>query len=403
MRLIRLSNHKEYLLFPDAIWDGAGDTLLRNRAVHIKDGLICRMVNLSDVNNLKQAENVTLPELTLLPGLIDCHIHLSMDSRDLQQAIREWSEQPEVTAARIREELDAYLACGIVAVRDGGDINNFGLTAKKNVSSGDWPGPKVIATGQAIYRKEKYGAFLGPGISSLDEVEPAVRQLAENGVDQLKVVVSGLVSFKKFGVVGAPQFNLRELTEIVDIGHAHGLKVMAHASSDTAVELAAASRVDSVEHGYFVSDRTIALMAEKGTAWVPTFAPLGNLVKHGHIPYPGANLDIIKSTHELQLIQVAKAAENGVLLGIGTDAGANMVFHGSSYFDELNYFHEAGISLPAILRASTVNAAKITGLDGILGTVKPGRQPSLVGVHGNPLENLSSLRSPAVVILAVAG
>lgn len=411
MQLLKISDKKEYRLYPDAIWDGTGNSLLTNRAIHIKNGRISQISDLTAELNLpnlqsqhltdcsEQAEIIRLPGVTLLPGFIDCHMHLAMDGRDLLQTIKEWDDCPAATETRVQDELATYLRNGVLAIRDGGDKKSIGLTAKKSAAAGRLTGPLIIATGQAIYRKDKYGAFLGPGIRDMQEVQPAVQQLAEAGVDQLKVVVSGLVSFKKFGVVGAPQFSVNELTHIVKAGHAHGLRVMAHASSQAAVEIAVAAGVDSVEHGYFLSDDSIKKMAVQGTAWVPTLAPLGNLIKENYLPYPGADLNVIKRTLELQQRQLAKAAAAGVMLGIGTDAGANMVPHGTSYFDELTFFHEAGLALGAILRAATGQAARITGLADIMGTVEPGKKPYLIGVKGSPLTSPESLKNPAIVCL----
>lgn len=405
MQLLRISDKKEYLLCPDAIWAGTGNNLLPDRAIHIKNGRISQIFNPATAQNQLPAQNkklveiIRLPDVTLLPGFIDCHIHLSMDGRDLLQTIKEWDECPEATEIRVQDELAAYLRYGVVAARDGGDKKSIGLAAKKSIAAGRLTGPLIIATGQAIYRKEKYGSFLGPGISDIKEVAPAVQQLVDAGADQLKVVVSGLVSFKKFGMVGTPQFSLKELTYIVEAGHAHGLKVMAHASSQVAVEIAVAAGVDSVEHGYFLSDDSIKQMAEQGTAWVPTLAPLGNLVNENHIPYPGADLDVIKRTVEQHKRQLAKAAAAGVLLGIGTDAGANMVPHGISYYNELNYFREAGLDQAAVLRAATGQAARITGLDDIIGTVEPGKKPYIIGVKGNPLSSPEPLKPPVFVCL----
>lgn len=409
MQLLKISEKAEYYLIPDAVWTGTGKTPLRNNAVHIKNGYIQAILKSPDIPDRaavpaqygKQSEIVRLPGVTLLPGFIDCHIHLSMDGHDLPRAIKEWDDHPEATEKRVQDELAAYLKHGILAVRDGGDKKNIGLKAKKAVAAGRRTGPYIVATGQAIYRKDMYGSFLGPGISNLKEVLPAVKEIAAKGADQLKVVVSGLVSFKKFGVVGAPQFTADELSYIVKTGHAYGLKVMAHASSRAAVDIAVAAGVDSVEHGYFLSDSTIARMAEQGTYWVPTVAPLGNLVKDNRIPYPGADLDVIKGTCELQLKQIANAHAAGVILGIGTDAGANTVPHGVSYFDELNYFREAGLDWPSILRTATRHSAIIAGLESIMGTVEPGKKPYLVGVESNPLDLPAPFKSPVFICLPV--
>jgi imidazolonepropionase-like amidohydrolase len=398
MHQLRITTDKEYLICPDAIWDGIGGNLLRYHAVYIKKGRIHRIIEQAHIQSISYAETIRLPGITLLPGLIDCHIHLAMDGLDLQQVIKEWDERPARTEVRVQDELAAYLQCGIVAVRDGGDRNNIGLEAKKT-AAGCRPGPRIVATGQAIYRYGRYGAFLGPGIRDITEIAGTVRKLAADGADQLKVLVSGLVSFKNFGAVGAPQFTEKELACIVETGHACGLKVMAHASSREAVDISIAAGVDSVEHGYFLSDYSIEEMARRGTAWVPTLAPLGNLLKNKCVPYPGADLEVIKRTLEIQQRQLMKAAAAGVVLGIGTDAGANMVPHGASYIDELNYLREAGLDQIKILQAATGDGAGIIGLDHVMGTLEPGREPYLIGVKGSPLDSPAPLEDPVFVCL----
>ncbi|MFZ5639365.1 MAG: amidohydrolase family protein [Bacillota bacterium] len=399
MQQLRITTDKKYLICPDAIWDGKGSNLNQGHAVYIKNGRISQITEPADAQAIPHAEIIRLPGITLLPGLIDCHIHLAMDGLDLRQVTKEWDERPDYTEMRVRDELAAYLQCGIVAVRDGGDKNNIGLTAKKTTAAGSRPGPRVTATGQAVYRNGRYGAFLGPGISDIKETAGVVRKLAADGADQLKVVVSGLVSFKNFGIVGAPQFTVKELAWIVETSHACGLKVMAHASSRDAVEIAVSAGVDSVEHGYFLSDHSIEEMARRGTAWVPTLAPLGNLLKNNCVPYTGADLDVIKRTLEIQQRQLVKAAAAGVLLGIGTDAGANMVPHGASYFDELNFYRDAGVDQLKILQAATRDGAKITGLDHVMGTIEPGREPYLIGVKGKPLDSPAPLGDPVFICL----
>jgi len=331
--------------------------------------------------------------------LVDCHVHFSMNCLNLSQAIDNWHNNPTVVMDLARQAAADYLANGVLAVRDGGDKMNIGLEVKNRINRSDFPGSVITATGQAIFRKGKYGDFLGPGADSLEDALVQAELFRGTGIDQLKVIISGLVSFKDYGMVGPLQFSTAELTEIVNKAHGMGLKVMTHASSAKAVETAVLAGVDSVEHGYFVETAQLELMAKKDTAWIPTLAPLGNLVTNGQIPYPGAASDVIKKSFELQLCRLREASRLGVNLGIGTDAGANQVPHGFSYHQELQYYSMAGLDRAEILKLATKVSAKIIGREKTLGSIGPGKSPFLIALSGNPFKSLSHLKSPNTVII----
>lgn len=398
MKILNTSFHEEYLLIPDFVWDGFSPEPEKNQAVWISNGLIKQIIPADSAEKLPGIEAINLPGLYLMPGLVDCHIHFSMNCTNLFQAIENWHQRPAEVMDLARQAAADYVANGILAVRDGGDKMNIGLGMKQCIDKGEFPGPLVTATGQAIFRKGKYGNFLGPGVESIKDALAQVEFLKGTGIDQLKVVVSGIVSFKDYGVVGPVQFSTAELTEIVAMAHHFGLKVMAHASSAEAVETAVKAGVDSVEHGYFLETPQLEMMAVKNTAWIPTLAPLGNIVAGGQAPYQGANLDVIKKSFELQLQRVNEAYILGVNLGIGTDAGANQVWHGYSYHQELEYYALAGLDNAAIIRLATAASAKIIGCEQ-LGCMTAGYKPYLIGITGNPFDSLSHLKSPEIVII----
>lgn len=398
MKILKIGFRKEYLLIPDLIWDGFSAYPEKHQAVWVSNGLIKQIIPADYAEKLPETESIYLPGLFLMPGLADCHVHFSMNCTNLFQAIEDWRQRPVEVMDLAREAAADYLANGILAVRDGGDKMNIGLGMKHCIDKGEFSGPLVIATGQAIFRKGKYGNFLGPGVESVEDALAQVELLKGTGIDQLKVVVSGIVSFKDYGIVGPVQFSTAELTEIVAKAHYLGLKVMAHASSAAAVETAVKSGVDSVEHGYFLETPHLEMMAEKNTAWVPTLAPLGNIVTSGQAPYQGADLEVIKKSFELQLQRVNEAYRLDVNLGIGTDAGANQVWHGYSYHQELEYFAMAGLDNAAIIRLATAGSAQIIGCEK-LGCMAAGYKPYLIGLTGNPFESLSHLKSPEIVII----
>ncbi|MCS5695359.1 amidohydrolase family protein [Desulfofundulus thermocisternus] len=331
-----------------------------------------------------------LPGCTVIPGLIDCHVHLALDGRDFSRARQQWNNRPE-WQERVKADLQETLERGIVAVRDGGDRAGIGLEAKQLVMSGRLAGPLVLACGQALHRQGKYGSFLGPGLTPA-ELETAVDSLARQGVDHLKVLVSGIVSFSEYGRVGGPQFTREELQRIVHRARGRGLRVMAHASGEEAVRLAVEAGVDSIEHGYFLSEESLHRMAARGIAWVPTVIPVAGQVRgQWRAQYTAREAEIINRTWRRHLKMVRKALEMGVTLGVGTDAGATGVCHGRGFLEELLLYREAGLSPADILLAATRNGAAILGLEHLLGRIEPGRPAFLVAVEGNPWKDIGAL------------
>lgn len=401
--LIRLSTDKTYYLIPDCIWDGVTDNLRKQSAIVIENGIIKSVcsseqlkVNLIDPHT---TQIIRMPGITIIPGLVDCHVHFSMNGKNLFKAIDDWANHPEATLSVAKDAACTYLKYGIVSVRDGSDKAGIGLVTRQNILNGQIAGPLVTATGMAIYKKSMYGSFLGPGVETVGEAVSQVRHLAATGVNQIKIVLSGLVSFKQFGNVGPVQFSVEELLPIVETCHSLGLKVMAHASSSAAVKTAVLAGIDSVEHGYFITSDLLELMQKHRTAWVPTLSPLGNLVAEHVIPYEGADLEVIEKTFLQHLSKIREAVEIGVLLGTGTDAGANHVFHGRSYYNELEYYSQAGLDNLTILKSATSASAIINGVDNVLGSIVPGKKPFFCCVSGNPLKDLSVLKKPQTIIL----
>ncbi|MCL6635577.1 MAG: amidohydrolase family protein, partial [Peptococcaceae bacterium] len=289
------------------------------------------------------------------------------------------------------------LHCGILALRDGGDRRNIGLRAAR--LAGCAAPPFILASGRALRKKGGYGSFLGMGLAA-PEIAGAVREAAAAGAAQLKVLVSGIVSFREYGRVGPLQFSRAELSRLVREAHALGLKVMAHASSEEGAALAVECGVDSLEHGYFISRDTLARMAERGTAWVPTIIPVAaqsrEPLRHNH---PPSRLAVIEKTWRRQQLMVAAAHALGVAVGAGTDAGAAGVRHGQSYVEELKLLAGAGLPPAAVIRAATATGARILGLEKQLGTAAPGMPAYLIGVRGNPLADLGLLKNPAAAFI----
>ncbi|SJZ32549.1 amidohydrolase family protein [Selenihalanaerobacter shriftii] len=399
MNITQVDTNEKLIILAGTLIDGTGEEPQDSQAIIIEDQLIQNIIpqnRLNNYPNINEYQQIDLNDLTILPGLIDSHVHLALDGIDFKKTTEEW-DSPAKVQSRIEKELANTLNHGIVAIRDGGDKAKIGLESKKKVNQNEIAGPQIIATGQAAYKKGNYGSFLGPGINCRKGIQSEISRLTQLDIDQLKVLVSGIVSFSDYGKVGDVQFTNKELKYIVDLTHHLGLEVMAHSSSNEAVEVSIEAGVDTLEHGYFLSEESLKRLAEKEIPWIPTVVPVANQLK---VPqdYSEDGLDVIKRTYELQLEMIDKAAELGVKLGIGTDAGAYQVRHGLSYYRELELFNQTSLSPLEIIKAATYNNAEIIELNDELGSIEIGKRASLIGVKDNPLENLSTLKKPERVI-----
>lgn len=398
MTLRFINSRNKYVLVPERILDIDQNRIMEGKALGIKDGCIAHLLSGAEVSAWAEkegAEILRLPGLTLMPGLVDCHVHFALDSIDFNRSLARWAEQ-ESLGRQVEALSGDFLRNGVLAVRDGGDKQGVGLEARKRAHGG----LIVRAAGWAVRRNGYYGSFLGPGADTVQEAKEQIKELVQLGVDQIKIIVSGIVSFSHYGKVGPVPFSLAELTEIVDECHYRGRKVMAHASSDEGVERAVRAGVDSIEHGYFLRDQSLALMEERGTAWVPTLIPVAVQARD---PYCQAHekegLDVIERTYVRHMKQIQKAASRGILLGIGTDAGAIGAAHGFSFQEELALFQRAGLSNREVLRAAILGGAAITGLDPGWGKLQSGCPAAFIAVKGNPWEDLSVMKQMERIVL----
>ncbi len=398
MQAIYIKPHRDYYIWAPFALTGSDLTAERNLLLHITGGRInSRQILSADLIPLaiKTHDNfIPLAEgTTLLPSLIDAHTHLALDSEDFKRSRMLWDDW-QTMLPRLEKATDHYLQAGIAHIRDGGDLAGINLKAKRYFYNETECGLHIISTGEAVRPKNGYGAFLGRGYSNLMEIESQVENLALSGADQIKVVISGVVSFERYGEVEGPLIPQDELTLATRCAHHKGLKVMAHASSDAAVKLALKAGVDSVEHGYFLRSDSLKIMAEKKIAWVPTIIPVAVQTRMPYSKDRSAHqIDLITRTYEEQIEKLNYAAELGVPLGVGTDAGAFGVGHGVSLVEEMLLFAKSALDNRSILQAATVGNAAILGLEKENGYIEKGLRANLIAVRGDPLDNLGALQN----------
>lgn len=402
LEIVKLHPGDSLLVRAGRLFSGKEDCFRVNVFLFIRGGVIERIFaapggeklkkalkNLGKEEQKEQIPFLDLSRLTILPGLVDCHVHLALDGEDFQKAARSWTA-PEEMKKHLARRLANTLARGVLAVRDGGDRAGIGFLAKEMIKSGTLFSPHITITGSALRKSGMYGSFLGAGVNK-GELAGSLKRLIAAGVDQIKVLVSGIVSFREYGRVGPLQFGPEELNILVAEAHRAGLKVMAHANSDQAVTMAARAGVDSIEHGYFIGRSTLAMLAELDISWVPTVVPVASQVRRSDL-FSQEQLRVIEKTYKKQLEAIGEAAVLGVRLGVGTDAGAPGVPHGEGYLEELALYRQAGLKPAFILRAATAGGAKIAGAAQKVGLLEEGRPASLIAVEGNPLADLNALK-----------
>lgn len=297
----------------------------------------------------------------LMPGYLDAHVHLALDSIDFYQCLENWNK-PSLIEENMKEFLRRYLQMGIIAIRDGGDLPGFSWLAKNRVKEQVWLGPQVMSVHEAVARKGKYGRFLGRGFKNVTEWQEIENDFFAQGIDQLKVIVTGIIRFDQYGEVGPVQWSVGELKELVHAAHLRGKKVMAHASGEEGISVAIEARVDSIEHGYYVTSSQLVQMKENDIAWVPTVAPIGNILKYPSGRYSPKEIETLKRILEIHLSKIYEAYCLNVRLGVGTDAGAYLVPHAESFYDELSWMKQAGIPQFDVYRIATQGNARIFGL-----------------------------------------
>ena len=249
----------------------------------------------------------------------DCHIHMVLDGADWRGAIARHKEKPQ--DAFILRTLETYQRLGFGYLRDGGD--RWGVGKRARELAPDY-GIVYRTPCAPLCKAGHYGGFIGETYASLREYRALIAENRKNGADFVKIMISGLMDFNRFGVLSEPGLPGEEIRELVRIAHEEGFSVMAHANGTETVIAAAEARVDSVEHGAYLNQEALHAMKEAGTVWVPTLSAIGNLRGKGRFQEKAVEA-ILASAQE----NAASFASMGGLLAPGTDAGAWAVPHGS--------------------------------------------------------------------------
>lgn len=249
----------------------------------------------------------------------DCHMHMVLDGEDWKASIHR--HDGGIREDWIRRILERYRSLDFVYLRDGGD--RWGIGAKARELAPEY-GICYRTPLANLCKAGRYGAFIGEKYENTRHFTELVRKHREDGADFIKIMISGLMDFDRFGVLSEEGMDPREIRELIHICHEEGFSVMVHGNGARTVEAAADAGVDSVEHGAYLDRDALFAMKENGTVWVPTLSTVGNLRGKGRF-----REDAVRRILESALENVSAFAGMDGLLAPGTDAGAWAVPHGS--------------------------------------------------------------------------
>ncbi|MBA8795099.1 imidazolonepropionase-like amidohydrolase [Friedmanniella endophytica] len=333
---------------------------------------------------------------TVVPGLINAHVHLESDAGpDAVAAVAGTSVPRRAVAAAARAE--ASLRAGVTAVRDLGSSERIAVEVGRAIADGVVSGPTVVAAGRAICMTGGHGWFIGRQANGPWDVRTAVREQLADGAGCIKFIATGGV-LTPGAIPGRDQLTAEELTAGVDEAHRHGLRAAAHAIGTTGIHNAVRAGIDSIEHGHLIDATGIGLMLEHGTALVPTLAALWNIVEAGEEGgMPASVLGKARAIAETARDNLQAAVDAGVRVVAGSDAGTPYNPH-HRFDHELDLLQSLlGFGPEAALRAATADAADLLGLES--GRLRPGAPADLL-VLDHDLADPGALRDPRVVVKA---
>ncbi|HVR28228.1 MAG TPA: amidohydrolase family protein [Thermoanaerobaculia bacterium] len=353
---------------------------------------------------------VDLRQHTVLPGLMDMHVHLSSEQSPasvLERFTLEVADYAINAVVYARRTLEA----GFTTVRDLGDLGGGVIVPLRNaIARGDVPGPRVFAAGVSLAttgghadRTNGYKSSLrgdpGPAegvVNGVEDAAKAVRQRYKEGSDLIKITATGgVLSLAKSGQ--NPQFTIDEIRAVVETAKDYDFMVAAHGHGKEGIRRAILGGVTTIEHGTYMDDEIFALMKEHGTTWVPTILAGHFVAEKAEVP--GFFPDIIRPKAAAIGPQIAetfaKAYRAGVAIAFGTDCG--VCPHGSNA-REFELMVAGGMPAMEAIQSATTVTAELLGIADRLGTIEAGKLADLIAVPGDPIADITALQRVAFVM-----
>ena len=349
---------------------------------------------------------------TVLPGLMDMHVHLTSQQSGAASYLERFQESPADATVKALIYAERTLLAGFTTVRDLGGETSAILAVRNAINRGDMPGPRIFAATASLATTGGHGDRTNgmradlqgdPGpregiVNGIEDARKAVRQRYKEGADLIKITATGgVLSLAKSGQ--NPQFTEEEIRAIVDTATDYGFMVAAHAHGAEGMKRAIRAGVTTIEHGTYMDEEAFELMKEHGTYFVPTISA-GNFVAE-KAAIPGYFPEIIrpKAAAIGPVIQdtFAKAHRAGVPIAFGTDCG--VCPHGSNA-QEFLFMVEGGMAPMTAIQSATAVNAKLLGIWEETGSIAAGKAADLIAVEGDPIADVTQLQDVRFVMKA---
>jgi len=365
--------------------DGTGNPPIERGAILVEGERILRVGRQEEFKRETNIHVLDCSDQTLLPGLIDCHNHLSLDPR-LDNYLYRMADPIPALTLRACKSMKMDLRSGVTTSRCLGDKGFLDVECKKAVSEGSIEGPRLLIATRGIRALHGHG-FVGYPFGGVEQIRAAVRENLSAGADLIKIYITGTLRDPR----GIPSFfSKEEIQAAVDEAHRVGIPVATHCIGGMGFEWAIETGIDVIEHGYFLTDREIELLL-KSERW---------LVMTPSIFFTDARIQTLPTYliegHLQQRDEVGQrmnaVVKAGVKFAVGTDG-----MHGG-LAQEIKYLVDFGATSSQALTAATRHAARVCRLEDSVGTLESGKFSDIIGVVGNPLEDIGALKRVKTVI-----
>lgn len=375
------------------IINGLDKDIIENAYIIIENEEIIEVGNKNENPVIKENDIIIEGENKyVLPGLIDCHVHLVWDgSSDPQKVINHLDES--TLSLRAYSHALETLNLGITTVRDVASPDRSVLNLRDVINQKKLVGPTIIASGPAICMTGGHVHYLGKEADGPEEVTKVTRQIMKEGADLVKVMATGGI-YTLGEEPGSVQLSKEEIKAVVKEAHKKNLKVAAHADGLEGINNCIEVGVDTIEHNIYADEKALKKMKDQGTYIVPTMVVMERLSTSNGVP--AWALEKAKKIMKPHQEMLKNAIKLGVKIATGTDCGSPET-PPKDYFDELLIMENLGMDSIDVIHSSTRIAAECLGIED-RGVIKEGKKADLLIVSKNPLDDLSNLKKEKKVI-----
>lgn len=375
------------------LFDGRGADPIDGAVLVAEDDRIVYAGPWKGAPSFADATTIDAEGRALLPGLIDCHVHLCFDGvADFEREAGEMN--PARGAVKAVSNAQRHLEAGVTTVRDLGGIGSAVIDFAWAQRRGMVAGARVLTAGEVLTITGGHAHFIGVEVDSAADLVREMRRLKKSGADLIKLIATGGVLTRGVSAQRSA-FSVEQMAAAVNEAHEAELRVAAHAIGAAGIEGALQAGVDSIEHGCFITEEALKLFVGN-PSWLVATLVAPHKIRYGGEGVPEFAVrksDEVMGAHRESF---RRAVEAGVRIASGTDAGTPFNPHGNLPL-ELRLMHEAGMPLGRVLVAATSEAASLLGLDDI-GVLEPGRIADAVLLEGDPLADVGAYARPAIVV-----